>query len=102
MTDIDFESRDTQCMTWGAIRDVLLDATDAAVARARAALPAHDASSIAIRDGMIMSQLHMIVAAILGDVEGRILRLTMTTEEEIARRRQEYLEAGRVGLATKT
>lgn len=102
MSDIDFESRDTQQRTWNEIRGVMLNAADEAVARARAALPTEDPREIKIRDGMIMSQLHMIVAGILGETEGKILRYTMTTDEEISGRRQEHLEAGRVGLAAKT
>lgn len=102
MSDIDFESQDTQRRTWGEIRGVMLNAAVEAVARARAALPTEDPREIKIRDGMIMSQLHMIVACILGETEGKILRYTMTTDEEITARRQEYLEAGRVGLEAKT
>jgi hypothetical protein len=102
LSDIDFESRDTQRRTWNEIRGVMLNAAVEAVARARAALPTEDPREIKIRDGMIMNQLHMIVASVLGETEGKILRYTMTSDEEIVGRRQEYLEAGRVGRAVKT
>lgn len=102
MSNFDFERPEVQHMSWHAMRLVLLNAMVEAVERARTVLPTEDPQEIQIRDAMIMSQLHMITAEVLGETEGKILRLTMTTDEEITRRRQEHLEAGRVGRSVKT
>lgn len=102
MSDIDFGSEQVQQASWDMIRAVMLNAVHEAIARARALYPAHDASSIAVRDGMIINQLHMIVAELLGETEGKILRLTMITDEAVVKQRQARLETGRVGNTVKT
>jgi hypothetical protein len=102
LSNIDFENKETQRATWTEIRHVVFKAITVAVSKAQAVIPTDDANDAKIRDGMVLSQLHMILAGALGETEGKILRYTMTTDEEITKRRQEYLEAGRVGVEQKT
>lgn len=102
MSNIDFESKQVQQASWRAIRGVILNAMVEAVARAQALHPTNSVESTMIRDGVILNQLHMIIAWALGETEGKILRYTMTPGEQVEIRRQEYLEAGRVGVSVKT
>ena len=95
MSKIDFESEQVQRVSWIEIRDVLLNAMVEAVAQARAAMPTEDPGEIAVRDGMILHQLHVMLADSLGEVEGKILRLSMRTDEDLTATRQEHIEAGR-------
>jgi hypothetical protein len=102
LSDIDFESKQVQQASWNAIRAVMLNAMVEAVARARDLHPVDTQQETAIREGMILNQLHMITASVLGETEGKILRYTMTTLEQVETQRLAYLEAGRVGVSVKT
>lgn len=95
MSKIDFESEQTQRASWNEVRGVMLNAMVEAVARARAAVPTEDPREIAVRDGMILHQLHVMLADALGEVEGKILRISMRTNEDLMATRQEHVEAGR-------
>ena len=96
MSDIDFENEETQRATWTMVRGVVLNAMVEAVAVARSAVPTDDPQEIAIRDGMILDQLHVMLAEAIGETEGRILRCTMRTDESLVAQRQERIDAGRV------
>jgi len=96
VSDIDFENEETQRATWTMVRGVVLNAMVEAVAVARSAVPTDDPQEIAIRDGMILDQLHVMLAEAIGETEGRILRCTMRTDESLVAQRQERIDAGRV------
>jgi hypothetical protein len=96
LSNIDFESEQVQRASWGEVRGVVLNAMVEAVARARAAVPTEDPREIAIRDGMILHQLHVMLADCLGEIEGKILRSSMRTDEDLTATRQEHVQAGRV------
>jgi hypothetical protein len=95
LSKIDFESEQVQRATWTEVRGVVLNAMVEAVARARTAVPTEDPREIAVRDGMILHQLHVVLADCLGEVEGKILRVSMRTDEDLVAMRQEHVEAGR-------
>ena len=95
MSKIDFESEQVQRASWVEVRGVVLNAMVEAVARARAAVPTEDPGEIAVRDGMILHQLHVMLADSLGEVEGKILRMSMRTDEDLVATRQEHIQAGR-------
>ena len=96
MSKIDFESEQVQRASWSEVRGVMLNAMVEAVARARAAVPTEDPRETATRDGMILSQMHIILCEILGETEGRILRQTMRPDEELTEQRAARIQAGRV------
>jgi hypothetical protein len=102
LSKIDFESEQVQRATWTEVRGVVLNAMVEAVARARAAVPTEDPGEIAVRDGMILHQLHVVLADSLGEIEGRILRATMRTDEDLVAGRERHVEAGRVRGAGAT
>lgn len=93
---IDFESEETQHATWTQVRGVVLNALVEAVAEARKAVPTSDPKEIAIRDGMILDQLHVMLAEALGETEGRILRYTAQTDDSLVAQRQRRIDEGRV------
>lgn len=103
MSDIDFESEKIQRALWAKVRSVVLNAPVEAVAEARKAVPTDDPKEIAVRDGMILDLLHVMLAEVLGETEGRILRASMRTDESLVAQRLERIDAGRVrgGGATK-
>lgn len=96
MSEVDFENEQVQRKTWNEIRYVMLNAMVEAVALARAAVPTKDPREIAVRDGMILHQLHVVLADSLGEIEGKILRTSMRTDENLAATRQEHIQAGRI------
>lgn len=96
MNKINFESEETQRATWTEVRGVMLNAVVEAIARARAAVSTEDLREIAVRDGMILHQLHAVLADTLGEVEGKILRTSMRTDEDLTATRQEHVQAGRI------
>ncbi len=96
LSKIDFESEQIQRASWIEIRGVMLNAMVEAVARARDAVPADDPQDTAIRDGMILGQMHVILCEILGEVEGGILRQTMQSDEALVTQRAARIDAGRV------
>lgn len=102
MSNVDFNNPETQQASWKVIHDVILAAVRESVSRAQALYPSEDPTTIAVRDGMVLRQLHMILAWATGDVEGRVLRQTGVTEEDVSSRRNQLLEEGRVGLTVKT
>ena len=104
MTKSDFESPEVQRASWETIRDQVFSGTMEAVARARALHPVavEDAESAAVRDGMILTQLHMILAAAVGEAEGKLARHTMVPDDEVKARREKFIEEGRVGTSVKT
>lgn len=96
LSKINFDSEATQRATWNEVRGVMLNAVVEAVARARAAVPAENSREIAVRDGMILNQMHVILCEVLGETEGRILRQTMTPDEVLTQQRTARIEAGRI------
>ncbi len=102
MSKIDFESEETQRALWSSIRNVVLNATVEAVAEARKAVPTDNPQETAVRDGMILDQLHVMLAEVLGETEGRILRHSMRTDESLVAQRQERIDTGRVRGAGAT
>lgn len=96
MSNIDFESEQVQRASWIEVRNVMLSAMVQAVARARAAVPTDDLREIAIRDSMILDQMHVILCEILGETEGQILRQTMRTDDTLVAQRTARIDAGRV------
>lgn len=96
LSKIDFESEQVQRASWNEVRGVMLNAMVEAIARARAAVPTEDPREIAVRDGMILNQMHVILCEILGETEGRILRQTMTRDETLVEQRAARIDAGRV------
>src|SRR3954470_4669287 len=69
LSKIDFVNEQVQRATWSEIRDVILNAMVEAVARARAAVPTEDPREMAVRDGMILDQMHVILCEVLGETE---------------------------------
>lgn len=96
MSNINFESEQVQRASWIEVRNVMLSAMVEAVARARAAVPTDDPREALMRDGMILHQFHIMLADSLGDVEGKILRMSMRTDEDLIATRQRHIEAGRI------
>lgn len=93
---IDFEARATQELTWNTLDITMFRAFKEAIPAAQALLPTDDPVEQKVRDGIIMAQLHMIIAGMLGIIEGAIARTSMTPMPEILERRQEYIEEGSV------
>ncbi len=96
LSNIDFESEQIQRATWNEVRGVMLAAVVEAVARARAAVPTEDSHEIAVRDGMILSQMHIILCEVLGETEGRILRQTMVLDDTLVAQREARISGGRI------
>lgn len=96
MSNINFDDEKVQRASWNEIRGVMLNAMIEAIARARAVAPTNDSNEIAIRDGMVFDQMHVILCEIVGETEGRILRQTMRSDEAITEQRTIHIEAGRV------
>lgn len=96
MSDIDFENEEVQRKSWVMVRSVMLNAMVEAVAEARKALPTDDPRETAVRDGMILDQMHIILCELVGETEGRILRATMRTLEDVTGQRDARITTGLV------
>ena len=96
MSKIDFESEETQRASWSEVCSVMQSAIVEAFVRARAAVPTEDPREIAIRDGMILDQMHIVLCEVLGETEGRILRQTMRSDEALLEQRTARIQEGRV------
>ncbi len=96
MNKIDFESEQVQRASWSEVRGVMLNALVEAIARARVAVPTEDPQEVLVRDGMILDQMHVVLCEVLGETEGRILRQTMRSDEDLTKQRTTRIDNGRI------
>lgn len=96
MSVINFDSEEVQRKTWNAARRVILNGLVEAMYDAQKAVPTDDSNEIAIRDGLILDQIHAVLCDAIGEIEGQLLRHSMRTDESLTTQRQEQIDAGRV------
>lgn len=94
MSNVDFDNEDTQRASWAMVHSVMLNAMVEAVAEARKAVPTDNPRDALVRDGMILDQLHVVLCELVGETEGRILRMTMRTNEDVVTQREERIQTG--------